>query len=57
MRSIDESLNWEAKSELRLEVLHGIKEIGIVLYLISLLDIVLVSILPICSNDFSLFSF
>ncbi|XP_022961253.1 protein PIR isoform X2 [Cucurbita moschata] len=41
MRSINENLNWEAKSELRLEVLHGIKEIGSVLYLISLLDIVL----------------
>ncbi|XP_022151699.1 protein PIR isoform X2 [Momordica charantia] len=41
MRLINESLNWEAKSELRLEVLHGIKEIGSVLYLISLLDIVL----------------
>ncbi|TYK10100.1 protein PIR [Cucumis melo var. makuwa] len=41
IRLINESLNWEAKSELRLEVLHGIKEIGSVLYLISLLDIVL----------------
>lgn len=42
MRLVKEHLNWETKSELKAEVLHGIKEIGSVLYWMGLLDIVLV---------------
>ncbi|CAI8615634.1 unnamed protein product [Vicia faba] len=41
VRLVKEHLNWEAKSELKVEVLHGIKEIGSVLYWMGLLDIVL----------------
>uniref|UniRef100_A0A5B7BCH8 CYRIA/CYRIB Rac1 binding domain-containing protein n=1 Tax=Davidia involucrata TaxID=16924 RepID=A0A5B7BCH8_DAVIN len=40
-RLVKEQLNWGSKSELKAEVLHGIKEIGSVLYLMGLLDIVL----------------
>lgn len=43
VRLVKEHLNWETKSELKAEVLHGIKEIGSVLYWMGLLDIVLVS--------------
>lgn len=43
MRLVKEHLNWETKSELKAEVLHGLKEIGSVLYWMGLLDIVLVS--------------
>ncbi|KAL5768061.1 hypothetical protein ACOSP7_014642 [Xanthoceras sorbifolium] len=41
MRLVKEHLNWGAKSELKAEVLRGIKEIGSVLYWMGLLDIVL----------------
>ncbi|KAK4774504.1 hypothetical protein SAY86_009439 [Trapa natans] len=41
VRLINEQLNWGNKSELKAEVLSGIKEIGSVLYWIGLLDIVL----------------
>ncbi|OWM71651.1 hypothetical protein CDL15_Pgr005839 [Punica granatum] len=41
MRLINEQLNWGKKSELKAEVLSGIKEIGSVLYWIGLLDNVL----------------
>ncbi|KAF3452390.1 hypothetical protein FNV43_RR02823 [Rhamnella rubrinervis] len=41
MRLTKEHLNWGAKSELKAEVLRGIKEIGSVLYWMGLLDIVL----------------
>nr|KYP71853.1 Protein PIR [Cajanus cajan] len=41
VRLVKEHLNWETKSELKVEVLHGIKEIGSVLYWMGLLDIVL----------------
>lgn len=41
MRLVKEHLNWGTKSELKAEVLHGIKEIGSVLYWMGLLDIVL----------------
>lgn len=41
MRHIKEQLNWTSKTELKLEVLHGIKEIGSILYWMGLLDIVL----------------
>ncbi|KAH1071790.1 hypothetical protein GYH30_008334 [Glycine max] len=41
VRLVKEHLNWETKSELKAEVLHGIKEIGSVLYWMGLLDIVL----------------
>ncbi|TXG66200.1 hypothetical protein EZV62_007475 [Acer yangbiense] len=41
MRIVKEHLNWGAKSELKAEVLRGIKEIGSVLYWMGLLDIVL----------------
>ncbi|KAL5699020.1 hypothetical protein ACHQM5_029980 [Ranunculus cassubicifolius] len=40
-RIVKEHLNWGSKSELKAEVLHGIKEIGSVLCWMSLLDIVL----------------
>lgn len=43
MRLIREQLNWGTKSELKSEVLRGIKEIGSVIYTMGLLDIVLVS--------------
>jgi cytoplasmic FMR1 interacting protein len=45
MRLVKENLNWGKKSELKKEVLRGIKEIGSVLYWMGLLDIVLVSAL------------
>ncbi|POO02956.1 Cytoplasmic FMR1-interacting protein [Trema orientale] len=41
MRLVKEHLNWGTKSELKSEVLRGIKEIGSVLYWMGLLDIVL----------------
>lgn len=41
MRHIREQLNWTSKTELKEEVLQGIKEIGSILYWMSLLDIVL----------------
>lgn len=41
---IHEILTWEAKSEVKTEVLHDLKEIGSALYWMSILDIVLVSI-------------
>ncbi|XP_059628581.1 protein PIR isoform X2 [Cornus florida] len=40
-RLVKEHLNWGSKSELKAEVLRGIKEIGSILYLMGLLDIVL----------------
>lgn len=43
MRLVKEQLTWGTKSELKGEVLRGIKEIGSVLYWLGLLDIVLVS--------------
>lgn len=45
---IHEILTWEAKSEVKTEVLHDLKEIGSALYWMSILDIVLVSI--VCSQ-------
>jgi hypothetical protein len=45
MRLVKEQLNWGTKSELKAEVLRGIKEIGSILYWMGLLDIVLVSVL------------
>ncbi|KAG6435960.1 hypothetical protein SASPL_100841 [Salvia splendens] len=43
VRVVQEHLNcWQSKSELKLEALRGIKEIGSILYWMSLLDIVLV---------------
>ncbi|KAJ4842204.1 hypothetical protein Tsubulata_005850 [Turnera subulata] len=41
MRLVKENLTWGMKSELKAEVLRGIKEIGSVLYWMGLLDIVL----------------
>ncbi|CAK7341255.1 unnamed protein product [Dovyalis caffra] len=41
MRVVKGNLNWGSKSELKAEVLRGIKEIGSVLYWMGLLDIVL----------------
>lgn len=42
MRIVKEHLNcWQSKTEIKEEVLHGIKEIGSVLYWMGLLDIVL----------------
>ncbi|KAJ9185753.1 hypothetical protein P3X46_005347 [Hevea brasiliensis] len=41
MRLTKENLNWGTKSELKAEVLRGIKEIGSVLYWMGLLDSVL----------------
>lgn len=41
LRLVKEHLNWGSKSELKAEVLRGIKEIGSVLYWMSLLDIAL----------------
>nr|XP_011466034.1 PREDICTED: protein PIR [Fragaria vesca subsp. vesca] len=41
MRLVKEQLTWGTKSELKGEVLRGIKEIGSVLYWLGLLDIVL----------------
>ncbi|EOY10797.1 Transcription activators isoform 2 [Theobroma cacao] len=41
MRLVKEQLSWGTKSELKAEVLCGIKEIGSVLYWMGLLDIVL----------------
>ncbi|KAF7050715.1 hypothetical protein CFC21_059036 [Triticum aestivum] len=38
---IHEILTWEAKSDVKIEVLHDLKEIGSALYWMSLLDIVL----------------
>lgn len=43
LRLVKEQLSWGTKSELKAEVLRGIKEIGSVLYWMGLLDIVLVS--------------
>ncbi|XP_022870971.1 protein PIR [Olea europaea var. sylvestris] len=44
MRIVKEHLNcWHPKSELKAEALCGIKEIGSVLYWMSLLDIVMVN--------------
>ncbi|CAM8960308.1 unnamed protein product [Rhodiola kirilowii] len=40
-RLVKEQLNWGSKSEIKLEVLRGIKEIGSVIYWMGLLDIVL----------------
>ncbi|KAA8534712.1 hypothetical protein F0562_032229 [Nyssa sinensis] len=40
-RLVKEQLNWGSKSELKAEILRGIKEIGSVLYMMGLLDIVL----------------
>lgn len=51
---VHEILTWEAKSEVKTEVLHDLKEIGSALYWMSLLDIVLVSI---CLYATSLVSF
>lgn len=46
MRNVHEHLNcWQSKPELKIETIRGIKEIGSVLYWISLLDIVLVGFL------------
>lgn len=45
MRLVKEQLSWGTKSQLKTEVLRGIKEIGSVLYWLGLLDIVLVSVL------------
>lgn len=47
MRLVKEQLSWGTKSQLKTEVLRGIKEIGSVLYWLGLLDIVLVSVLNI----------
>lgn len=41
MRHIKEQLNWTSKTELKEEVLQGLKEIGSILYWMGLLDIVL----------------
>ncbi|XP_071922837.1 protein PIR [Coffea arabica] len=42
MRIIKEHLNcWQSKTEIKAEVIHGIKEVGSVLYWMGLLDIVL----------------
>ncbi|KMT13869.1 hypothetical protein BVRB_4g077110 [Beta vulgaris subsp. vulgaris] len=41
MKHIKEQLNWTSKTELKQEVLQGIKEIGSILYWMGLLDIVL----------------
>ncbi|XP_021898211.1 protein PIR isoform X1 [Carica papaya] len=41
MRVIKDQLNWGSKSELKAEILRGIKEIGSVLYCMGLLDVVL----------------
>ncbi|GMJ12210.1 PIROGI 121, KLUNKER, PIROGI [Hibiscus trionum] len=41
MRLVKAQISWGAKSELKAEVPHGIKEIGSVLYWMGLLDIVL----------------
>ncbi|TYG37279.1 hypothetical protein ES288_D13G128900v1 [Gossypium darwinii] len=41
MRLVKEQLSWGTKSELKAEVLRGIKEIGSVLYWMGILDIVL----------------
>ncbi|KAL6988945.1 hypothetical protein U1Q18_014695 [Sarracenia purpurea var. burkii] len=41
LRLVKEHLNWGSKSELKTEVLRGIKEIGSVLYWMGLLDIVM----------------
>ena len=43
-RLVKEHLNWQSKSELKADGVCGIKEIGTVLYLMGLLDIVLVCI-------------
>ncbi|CAK9180102.1 unnamed protein product [Ilex paraguariensis] len=40
-RLVKEHLNWRSKSELKADVLRGLKEIGSVLYLMGLVDIVL----------------
>ena len=43
MRLVKELLKWQSKTELKTEILHGIKEVGGALYWMGLLDIVLVS--------------
>uniref|UniRef100_A0A7N0TS86 Protein PIR n=2 Tax=Kalanchoe fedtschenkoi TaxID=63787 RepID=A0A7N0TS86_KALFE len=40
-RLVKEQLNWGSKSEIKLEVLRGIKEIGSVIYWMGVLDIVM----------------
>ena len=45
MRLVKEHLNWGKKTELKAEVLRGIKEIGSVLYWVGFLDTMLVSFL------------
>lgn len=40
-RLVKDNLNWSLKSELKAEVLRGVKEIGSILYWMGLLDIVL----------------
>lgn len=47
MKHIKEQLNWTSKTELKQEVLQGIKEIGSILYWMGLLDIVLVSFMAV----------
>ncbi|KAK3027143.1 hypothetical protein RJ639_041244 [Escallonia herrerae] len=49
-RLVKEHLKWHSKSELKAEILRGIKEIGSVLYWMGLLDIVLVTTYGLCSN-------
>ena len=44
-RLVKEHLKWQSKSELKAEVILGIKEIGSILYWMGLLDIVLVRFL------------
>ncbi|KAL7586887.1 hypothetical protein Lser_V15G35727 [Lactuca serriola] len=41
MRLVKELLKWQSKTELKAEILHGIKEVGSALYWMGLLDIVL----------------
>ncbi|KAI3819039.1 hypothetical protein L1987_12861 [Smallanthus sonchifolius] len=41
MRLVKELLKWQSKTELKTEILHGIKEVGSALYWMGLLDIVL----------------
>ncbi|XP_077250894.1 transcription activator [Tasmannia lanceolata] len=38
---VREQLNWGSKSELKTEIIHGLKEIGSILYWMGLLDIVM----------------
>lgn len=50
MRLVKELLNWGTKSEIKSQILRGIKEIGSVIYWMGLLDIVLVGILTFCAE-------